>query len=414
MRTQVVEQLNNIGVSKNLAVDTARASARDNILSDLEIYPVSAPEYRKLLLDDDEDRSFLANERDTGIPALRKRLRTLGESERCQRQQQIAEVSERLTRSVLGELTQIKSLWGERNRAAEDAERVAQELALFLEPKRKERDLRVGAFREFLDATVKTRVRELVLDAREVAQEEVSNYLSVLRGAHWATLRAAVRRGGTFYGSRAINLPDDIANYFQEPMAAVWSQKLLKDIRKRTSELASDQSDLVAEICAWASEHAGTQVRADVLANQTERIKGRVAQMQQVGKEAVSELREIVKQKLYSAIVKPIQKSCEQFVAQGDDIGAGVKNRILELFERLAKSATSAAQQPAVEILQENFGTVRIEIQNAFESWGDPLKETADLIVERHEERIKRSDAQRRSGILRELEDVLGIAPTSA
>jgi hypothetical protein len=40
-------------------------------------------------------------------------------------------------------------------------------------------------------------LKELVLEAKEVAQEEIDDYLKTLQTAHWATLRAAVRRGNT-------------------------------------------------------------------------------------------------------------------------------------------------------------------------------------------------------------------------
>lgn len=407
MRNQISDQLGKIGVSNNVTVDVARARAREEILTSLEVHPVSAPEYRKLLLDDEEDRAFLRTEDDTGIPALRATLDALARSERRIRDAQIADVYDRLWRGAVGELTQIQNLWEGRTRAAEESEKIERELDVILTPKRKEADRRVGAFREFLEATINTRIRELVLEAREVAQEEVNAYLRDLKNAHWATLRAAVRRGGTFYGSRAINLPDDIANYFQEPMAAVWSQKLLKDVRKRTSELASDQNQMVGEICSWANANAGSYVSTAVLQNQRERMKLRVSQMQQIGKEAVAELRDVVKQKMSAAIAKPIRSSCERFVGEGSDIGTGVKSRILDLFERLAKAATTAAQEPAIEILKQNFKSVRSEIQTNFDGWGDPLQETANLIVNRHEERLKRSDAQRRGRILREAEQVL-------
>src|SRR5262249_45756749 len=157
-----------------------------------------------------------------------------------------------------------------------EAERVGKALDAFSAPKREEYDLRRGSFREYLDSTVQSNIRALVLEARNVAEEDVRSYLKSLRHAHWATLRAAVNRGGTWDGARHIDLPNDIVDRFQEPMAAVWSQRLLKDIRKRTSELALDVSRLVEEICTWARKNGGTIVRAELLREQRERIGGRV------------------------------------------------------------------------------------------------------------------------------------------
>lgn len=411
MRSQIKEQLGMIGSSDNESVRIAREQARDNILDSLQIHPVSAPEYRRILIDDEDDRAFLTDVEQTGIPYLQASLIALSKREKDLLKTRITEVRERLSQNIINELKIIEAQWKERTRAAEEAERLAAALEVFMNPKQKEYDLRVGGFREFLEETVQASIRELVLEARSVAETEVNNYLYNLQDAHWATLRAAVRRGGSFYGSRNINLPDDISNYFQEPMAAVWGQKLLKRIRKRTSNLSSDIAAMVQEICQWASENGGTQVNQLLLENQQKRISNQAAQMNQVGKEAVDELRAVVKQRLKDAIRKPIEDACHKFVSDGNDIGPGVKYRILNLFNALAKQATEAAKEPAVDILQSNYKVVREEIQTTFEQWGDPLQDTANLIVERHEERIKRSDAQKRTHVLAELKVVFNACP---
>ena len=77
----------------------------------------------------------------------------------------------------------------------------------------------------------------------------------------------------------------------------------------------------------------------------------------------------------------------------------------------LAKQATEAAKDPAIAILQSNYKVVREEIQTTFEQWGEPLQDTANLIVEKHEERLKRSDAQRRTRVLTDIEAVLAECP---
>ncbi|MDO8777981.1 MAG: dynamin family protein [Burkholderiaceae bacterium] len=411
MRAQIGDQLGKIGDSSNAAVQSAREQARASILESLEIHPVSAPELRKFLLDDDDDRPFLQNAEQTGIPALQQSLIQLAQTERETRRARLQEVSLRLSSTLMNELRIIDGQWRQEGRAAEEADRLEAALEAILGPKRQEYDRRVGAFREFLEKTVQAKIEALVLEARSVAEVEVNAYLRSLQSANWATLRAAVRRGGIFSGSRIINLPDDISNYFQEPMAAVWGQKLLRDIRKRTSELSSDIEEMVEEICIWANENGGTTVNTKLLENQQQRVSSLAAQMKQVGKEAVDELRETVKVRLIEVIRKPIKTACERFVVEGNDFGAGVKYRILDLFRQLAAKATMAAQQPAVGILQSNFAEVREEIQSAFAQGGDPIQNTADLIVERHEARLKRSDAQKRGPILLELKEVFDKYP---
>lgn len=415
MRAQITEQLGRIGGSTNASVQAAREQARKSILDSLEIHPVSAPELAKILRDDEDDQPVLLKEpKETGVPDLQETLVRLGHSERARRASQLQEVTDRLGSTLRSELQIIDEQWRSEGRAAEEAQRLEETLQEILKPKREEYDRRVGAFREFLDTTVQAKIEALVLEARVAAEHEVRSYLASLQNAHWGTLRAAVRRGGSFYGSRAINLPDDISNYFQEPMAAVWGQKLLRDVRKRTGALSSDIEQMVTEICNWANEHGGTTINKKLLKAQQERVAALAEQMTQVGKDAVDELRKTVKSRVSEAIRGPVERACKRFVEKGNDIGPGVKSRILDLFARLAEDATSAAQTPAIAILQANFADVREEIQTAFQQGGDHIQGTADLIVERHEERLKRSDAQKRRPILEELETVLATCPINA
>ena len=403
MKAQIVEQLGKIGDSSNETVKFARSQARASIIESLEIHPVSAPELRKLLLDDEEDRPFLTDAEQTGVPQLQASLASLAQRETERRNTSIEEITQRLSTTLISEIQLIEAQWRQEDRAAEEAERLEESLKPILVNKKEEYRARAAAFRNFLDETVQAKIEALVLEAREVAEEDVSEYLRSLRGAHWATLRAAVRRGGSFYGSRNINLPDDITGYFMEPMAAVWGQKLLRAIRTKTTSFASDTVQIVQELCDWANEYGGTTIKKQLLQTQQDRVAALASQMKSVGKEAADELRQTVKSELSTTIRIPIKSACESFVRDGDDIGPGVKMRILELFTRLAKVATMAAKEPAIRILQENAKRVREEIQHELKKGGDPLQATADLIIESHEARVRRSDAQKRGPVLAEV-----------
>jgi effector-binding domain-containing protein len=194
-------------------------------------------------------------------------------------------------------------------------------------------------------------------------------------------------------------------------MAAVWGQKLLRDIRKRTTELSNDIEQMVSEICEWAKENADVQLNRKVLDAQQARIAALSAQMKAVGKEAVDEMRETVKNELTKTIRQPIKRACDKFVQEGDDIGPGVKYRILTLFGDLALKATTAAKEPAIRILSEKATVVRQEIQQEFKKGGNPLQDTADLIVQRHEDRLRRSDSQKRKAVLSQVGAALQACP---
>src|SRR5690606_21913676 len=144
-----------------------------------------------------------------------------------------------------------------------------------------------------------------------------------------------VRRGGTYSGARHIDLPADIALRFQDPVAAVWSQSLLKDIRKETYALAADIRELVVEVCDWAGREEAAFVDQKVIETQKKLVSAQVERLRAVGNEAIEELREVVKAKIGDAIERPIRKACEKFVQDGQSAGPGVKARILELFREL-------------------------------------------------------------------------------
>jgi hypothetical protein len=171
---------------------------------------------------------------------------------------------------------------------------------------------------------------------------------------------------------------------------------------------------MVQELCDWARANGGATVNQKLLATQRDRIALLSEQMKSVGKEAVDELRDTVKNELSKTIRGPIKSSCDKFVRDGNDLGPGVKARIIDLFRGLARTATESAKGPATKILQDNATRVRVDIQAALKKGGNPIQDTADLIVEKHEDRIRRSDAQKRGGILREVQEVLAQYPGGA
>jgi hypothetical protein len=411
MRDQVIHQLATISDSSNETVNEARKSAKQTILDSLEIHPVSAPQFRKILAEDEEDQSFLKDVNETGIPELKQTLNALSINEKNLLNSQREEISLRLHGAIRNELSILQSQWTAENRAAEEAQYLQESLDLILVPLREEYQARKGSFRRFLDDTVQEKIHRLVLEAKIVAESDIREYLGSLRQVHWGTLKAAVRRGGAYYGSRNINLPDDITGYFQDPMAAVWGQKLLVDMRKETTNLAEDINQMVGQICNWARENENVKVQASLLNTQQERVNNLVEQMKSVGKEAVKGLKDAVQNELSKHIREQVRKACKKFVDRGDHEGPGVKYRILNLFERLASESTDLAVQPAIDILQTRAREVRNEIQKEFKEGGDPLQDTVDLIVQNHADRIRRSDDQKRKSVLAEIASVSNSCP---
>jgi hypothetical protein len=229
----------------------------------------------------------------------------------------------------------------------------------------------------------------------------------------WNTLKAAVMRGGTFAGSRHIDLAKDFALRFEEPIAEKWGRTILREIRGRTNDYATDACGLVKEIHTWAKEQ-GAKVRTNLLEAEIEVIKEDAEKLKAVGKEAVDELRKEVQAKLIQRIEGPIRKKCVKFVEEGEHIGPGVKLRILQLFRKLANETIEAATDPAIDLLTEKFREVEREIVAVFnehKEHTDPIQAAVDALVTSHEQRLEREDRKKKQAVLEGLNAIVDASP---
>jgi hypothetical protein len=245
IKDQLRPQLQAIWSSGNEQVGQAQQGVIGHILETLQVHAVSAVQYRKFLEGDEDDRAFISSPEQSGIPQLVASLEELARSRRADRVARLRELSADFFSRLRSTLRLNQARWQDETRATEEAERLRAELESFLQPLRKEFNVRQGAFREFLRNTLPQRIEALVASARATSSKEILKYLASLDDAHWGTLRAAVRREGTFHGARHIDLARDFALRFEEPIAEVWGKSILKEIRGRTKEFGEDCVRLV-------------------------------------------------------------------------------------------------------------------------------------------------------------------------
>lgn len=327
---QVEEQLTNVWKA-DAGLSDAKAEVVKEIVTKLQVHPVSAPQYRQFLMDDEDARPFIKTAEQSNIPQMLDALRHVVQIRAADRQQHLETEERRFFNRLRARITVIKTQWEEETRAEAEAVEIRGALEQFIETEKLRLDFsnRQGTFREFLKSTLPMQIKMVVTEASINARKEIYAFLLELKNARWNTLRAAVTREGTFYGSRQINLPHDFALRFEEPIAEVWGKTLLREIRKRTKAHADDSVKHVERILAWAKQQ-GAKVKTNVLEAQVEAIKADAQKINAVGKEAVDELREEVKNSLIKKIENPIRKRCKSFVEKNQHIGPGVKVRILD------------------------------------------------------------------------------------
>lgn len=416
IRNQVELQLTKVWRASS-GLSEEKAEVIQEIIAKLQVFPVSAPQLRMLLAKDSDDRPFIKTAEQSNVPQMLDALRHLVQIRVADRQQKLEAEERRFFNRLRARITVIKTQWEEETRAEAEAEEMREALDKFIETEKLRLDFsnRQGSFREFLKSTIPTQIKMVVTEASIIARKEVYAFLLRLKNAPWNTLRAAVRRGGTFDGSRHIDLPRDFALRFEEPIAEVWGKTLLCEIRKRTKEHADDSVKHVERILAWAKQQ-GSKVKTDSLEAQAELLKADAQKINAVGTEAVDELREEVKNSLIKKIENPIRKRCESFVEKNQHIGSGVKQRILALFNELADETIKAATEPAIELLTNHFRRVEKQIRKVFDEhqeYNDPITAASNAIVTSHEEKLRRSDKKKRETVLGALEDVINKCPLS-
>ena len=409
LRREMQSTLHSIWLSDE-EIPESRRIVVENLLNRLQVHPISAPEYARLRAKDEDDPSFLKSLEQTGIPSFVSSLADLALERRRRARERLRAQSNLFRERVVTTLELIQQQWESGSRAEHEAQKLKEEMELFMMPLRKEFLLRQGAYRTFLKKSVPQRIRDLVESASLKAASQINRYLTRLGTSHWATLRASVVRGGRYSGASDINLPTEFALRFEEPIAEFWGRDILKDIRQETRGYAEDCVKIVEELSSWALEQ-GARVQPKLIEAQREAIKIDAKKLESVGREMIQEMRDEAKARLIDSIEKPIKHRCQSFVKKNLQIGPGVKQRILELYGNMAEEVSEAAKEPAASILQKLFKDVEREILDAFKEHENPLDELAEAIVASQETYIKRSDAQRRGKTLANLEEIWKTVP---
>jgi hypothetical protein len=412
MRGQMRQELDKLAAAGHEALRSDRATVLSAVLETMEAHAVSAPQFRAFTAQRKDAPPRVESIEESGIPALRRSLHHLAAAQSA-RLLDRAEASandfrERLDRA----LDLVRAQWEADERAEREADALRAELEMFLTPRQLELASRQGGFRRFLRGEVPALIESQVQSAARVAREDIHRHLRGLGDVPWGTLAATVRKGGAHVSSKGkrIDLPNELALRFEEPVAGVWSKQILTTLRKETSALGKDYVALVGEVVDWArGQDARVQPRF------VEALHGNlVAQtrdLSSVGKDAVDELKKKVQTELYQALVKKVRKRCEQFVAEGNNGGRGVKRRILDLYGELAEEVVKVAFPIATGILIDNYNEVAKEIEERFSAYRNPLESARDTIVTSHADSVRRSDAQRRKRVLEEVDAVLDAMP---
>jgi predicted GTPase len=411
VREQLRVELDRIASEGPAATNAERRAAVERVLSSVSVHPISALEYRKLLAEDDEEPPRIRHVDQSRVPGLIEGIRNVA----VERAKSVSSRLDRLESTVHGRLQSglevIRHQWQEDRRAQEEIDRIRQELDAIVAPLQKEFENRRGGFREFFRESLPNQIGLRVAEVTGEARNDIRRYLRKYEDYHWATLRAAVRKGGRYDGARLVDLPNELTLRFEEPIAVVWAKYILTSLRQRTSALGNDYVEMTGTIVEWARQQ-GARVQPKLVEALHDELKGNAKELAAVGKEAIDDLKGKVKTQLYSRVEDRIRKRCQKFVDDGQAQGAGVKRRMLEfLADELTDTVVDAARPAAVQVLQQNYQVVEQDITKLFRRFPNPIETARDQILSSNEDRIRRNDDKRRTAVLQQLEEVMKAAP---
>lgn len=383
----------------------------ERVLASVEVFPLSPLEYRKFRADDEDERARVKSAEDSLVPAMIGALEsraenTLQENETRFRDHVLA-VGARLDQI----LVRIEERWRDIGLQTEETRQLRRDLEVRLRPLEQSLANRKGAFRAFLRDTVPSKIEAAVGRASDDARRSIQRLVGKYEAYHWATLRATVRRDGQFKGSRTVDLPSELGQRFEEPVAVIWSKEILTELRKKTRELGEDYVALQAELIEWARSQ-GTRVRMKTVESLHEELREDVKQLAQVGKEAIDELREEVKDKLGQQLPTVIGRCCRRFVEQRLDVGPGVRRRILDMLrDELTDAVVEAARKKATEILTRSYTEVCEQIQGVLKKLPDPLASAADAIAVAHEKATEKEHEKQVAEVTEGLAELRSARP---
>jgi hypothetical protein len=353
---QLHTELGQIADSRSGAGQDMARRAVDQVTETASYHAVSSTQYALHHDADEFEVAFIKNEDESGIPDLNLELSGAIESFEKRRFSALA-TSLRLIEDELEQWCQAtETRYLSTDFAEEEVRRIQLALRDELAPLLKEVQARLGSFREFLTGSLPKAIEMILAEASIAAGDDIRRYLRRLGDMHWASLRAAVRKGGTHFGTNVVLLPKTFADHLETQIAPLWQKEVIGPLVDRIGQLANDLSEVVGEMSVWAKANGLSEGDARTQA-MAEQMGEDIRQLRTFIDSAGEGLRAAVRSQLYQAIRQPVGDACRKFVEANHDVGRGTKRRILDCFDDLVTPALKTACTEAKKVLSKAIAT---------------------------------------------------------
>lgn len=357
-----------------------RRDALEQIVKSMEVYPVSAIEYRRLLDDDPEDPAKIKTPEDSGIPALTESLNMLAQRHRRELVEAYRWTARQLFETIDRALARVQDELSSDERQIARLAQLRGSLDAAVRPAADALKPRLGATRERLRATIPQSIETEVERNVSVADRKVRQYFLSLRELPWGTLRATIRRGGVWVRSRPVDLPNELALRFEEPLAVAWRRGVLLPLQKALHEFGTDIGRFLGKVIVWAKTQGG--VDATHIQRFESGAEAEVKSLVNRGDLVTGDLTKIAKQRLHADLQEEIRGACQEFIDAGYSVGAGVMRRMHEFLDQeLAPRVAQVARTTATRFFRQSYDDVLVQVAGGLQRFNDPLAYASALLL---------------------------------
>ena len=401
IRSQVGDALLRSRSFDDLEPDQRRI--RERVVRDLcghmTVVCVAAPDYLALAEQSPVPR-LLQSAEDTNIPALSAAIAELARAANEARTTHLTEAEEQLHSILDRTLATLESARRDRKGVREEADlQFRAGLEQVADPLRQQAKQHRREFMKFLGEAMPNSLDALADRAADNAKRRLQRLKKEGAKIHWATLNAALTRGGEFSaGKKDVNYPGSLTYAFVDIVAGSWRELVIDVVRAEVKRLCDNDEQLIIQLNDQAAALlAGDDDRA-VLLEQRRLVREQAKTAVSWTKGELDALSDEVRQKLSVVVRRPIEKACKKAKDEGRNRGEGARNQILEVFDESGTEAIDKARDACFGVLDGRLDGLRKSLGQVLRESHDPVSLVLEhLAGQKAEQIVALSDERRRA-----------------
>lgn len=310
-------------------------------------------------------RAFASSLEATGVPRLIAHFTTRAEYRHRERLARVEEQIERIRTSVD---TSLQRIMRENDvaRAVEIAQAARERYLADLDTRRIKLSNTWATQRADSQAAlahaIPAKVNETELAAHKAASRKqrlvIQRCRTDGRGGgmiHWATMKAALRRGGTWTGAHHLDLPGDLAGALMRPFLKGWREitESVEELLQRYRALAEAFLKTLSGEATDAARSSGVDVDGSAFEEARLQLHTNLESALAIVAASVDQLNQLVPSRLRSVLNDHFEAECERVLEENPHDGRPhFTRRLLEGYEEVGAEAVEKAVRTGTKVLR--------------------------------------------------------------